>query len=65
MSERNPTKFEENPDVAEKVDELKALVEMVVKKVWREASVQVYDSKENDYCLMRRGDISDKIAGFA
>jgi hypothetical protein len=65
MNERNPTKFEENPDVAEKVDELKALVEMVVKKVWREASVQVYDSKENDYCLMHRGGVSDKIAGFA
>jgi hypothetical protein len=43
MSEQDPTKFEENPDVAEKVDELKALVEMVV-KVWRKASVQVYDS---------------------
>jgi hypothetical protein len=65
MCEQDPTKFEANPDVAEKVDELKALVEMVVKKVWREASVQVYDSKENDYYLMHHGDISDKIAGFA
>jgi hypothetical protein len=46
MSKQDPTKFEENPDVAEKVDELKALVEMVVKKVWRKASVQVYNSKE-------------------
>jgi hypothetical protein len=46
ISDQDPTKFEENPDVAEKVDELKGLVEMVVKKVWRKAGVQVYYSKE-------------------
>jgi hypothetical protein len=46
MNDQDPTKFEENPDVAEKVDELKALVEMVVKNVRRKVSVQVHNSKE-------------------